>query len=134
MQHKSLETSPCSYKNLTEWHCSSAWKGEQFNKLYSNDLLTTWGKKVVAVQSTSCIRLFATPWTAAHQVFLSFAISRRLLKLMPIESVMPCNHLILCCTLLLCSIFPSIRVFSSELALCIRYTQKLFPTVQRFKC
>ena len=58
-----------------------------------------------------------TPWTAAHQASLSFMISRGLLKLMSIESVMPSNHLILCCSfLLLPSVFPSIRVFSSELA------------------
>ena len=61
------------------------------------------------------------PMTAAHQASLSFTISRSLLKLMSIESVMPSNHLILCCPLLLSSIFPSIRVFSSELALCIRW-------------
>ena len=62
-----------------------------------------------------------TPWTAACQVSLSFTISWSLLKLMPIESVMPSNHLILCCPLfLLPSIFPSIRAFSNESALCIR--------------
>ena len=67
-------------------------------------------------------RLFVTPWTAAHQASLSITISQSLLKLMPIESVMPTNHLILCCPLLLLpSIFPGIRVFSSELALCIRW-------------
>ena len=64
----------------------------------------------------------ATPWTAAHQAFLSITNSRSLLKLMSIESVMPSNHLILCCPLLLpLSIFPSIRVFSNELVLCIRW-------------
>ena len=64
----------------------------------------------------------ATPWTAAHQGFLPFSISRSLLKLMSTESVMPSNHLILCRPLLLLpSIFPSIRVFSNELALCIRW-------------
>ena len=64
---------------------------------------------------------FSTPWTAAHQASLSFIISW-VLKLMPIESVMPSNHLILCCPLLLLpSIFPSIRVFSNELALRIRW-------------
>ena len=62
-----------------------------------------------------------TPWTAAHQAFLSFTISRSLLKLMSIESVMPSNHHILCHPILLPSIFPSIRVFSNELALCIRW-------------
>ena len=66
--------------------------------------------------------VFATPWTAAHQASLSFTISWSWLKLMSIESVMPSNHLILCHPLLLLpSIFPSIRVFSNELALCIRW-------------
>ena len=70
----------------------------------------------------SCVQLFATPWTAAHQASLSFTISWSLLKLISIESVMPFNHLILPRPLLLPpSIFPSIRVFSSELALCIRW-------------
>ena len=65
---------------------------------------------------------FATPWTAACQASLSFAISQNLLKLMCIESVMPSNHLILCHLLLLLpSIFPSIKVFSSESALPIRW-------------
>ena len=63
-----------------------------------------------------------TPWTAAHQASLSFTISQSLLKLMSIQSVMPSNHLIFCCPLrLLPLIFPSIRVFSSESALCIRW-------------
>ena len=63
-----------------------------------------------------------TPWTAACQASLSFTISQSLLKLMSIELVMPSNHLILCHPfLLLPSIFPSIRVFSNELALCIRW-------------
>ena len=76
---------------------------------------------VVVVQSLSCVQLFATPWTAARQAFLSFTISRSLLKLMSIESGMPSNHLILCRPLLLPpSILPSIRVFSNESALHIR--------------
>ena len=65
---------------------------------------------------------FATPWTAARQASLSITNSRSLLKLMPIESVMPSNHFILCQPLLLLpSIFPSIRVFSNESVLCIRW-------------
>ena len=69
----------------------------------------------------SC-RLFVTPWTAAHQASLSITNSQSLLKLMSIESLMPSNHLILCRPLLLLpSIFPSIRVFSNESALCIRW-------------
>ena len=64
----------------------------------------------------------ATPWTAAHQASLSFAISQSLLKLMSIESVMPSNHVILCRPLLLLpSVFPSIRVFSNESVLHIRW-------------
>ena len=62
-----------------------------------------------------------TPWTAAHQASLSFIISQSLLKLMAIESLMPSNHLILCHPLLLPSVFPSIRVFSNESVLHIRW-------------
>ena len=73
-------------------------------------------------QSLSHVRLFATPWTAACQVTLSFTISQSLLKLIFIESIMPSNHLILYCPLLLLpSIFPSITVFSNELALLSRW-------------
>ena len=75
-----------------------------------------------SVQSLSCVKLFAIPWTAACQASLSFTTSQSLLKLMSIESVMPSNHLILCHPLLLLpSIFPSIRVFSNESVLCIRW-------------
>ena len=74
------------------------------------------------VQSLSCVRLFVTSWTAAHQASLSITNSQSLLKLISIESVMPSNHLILCCPLLLLpSIFPSIRVFSNESALHSRW-------------
>ena len=75
-----------------------------------------------SVQSLSHVRLFAAPWTAAYQASLSITKFRSLLKLMSIELVMPSNHLILCCPLLLLpSIFPSIRVFSNESVLCIRW-------------
>ena len=75
-----------------------------------------------SVQSLSRVQLFETPWTAACHAFLSITNSQSLLKLMSIESVMPSNHLILCHHLLLLpSIFPSIRVFSSESVLCIRW-------------
>ena len=67
------------------------------------------------------ILLFATPWTAACQASLSTTISRSLLKLISIESVMPSNHLILCCPLLLPSVFPSIRIFSNESTLLMRW-------------
>ena len=69
------------------------------------------------VQLLSHVRLFATPWTAAGQASLSFTISQNGLKLTYIESVMPSSYLILYPLLLLSSIFPSIRVFSSESAL-----------------
>ena len=75
-----------------------------------------------SVHVLSCVQLFATPWTAAHQASLSITNHWSLLKLMSIESVMPSNHLILCHPLLLPpSIFPSIRVFSSESALHSRW-------------
>ena len=75
-----------------------------------------------SVQSVSCVQLFLTLWTAARQASLSITNSQSLLKLMSIKSVMPSSHLILCCPLLLLpSIFPSIRVFSNESALCIRW-------------
>ena len=77
---------------------------------------------VQSVQSLSCVRLFATPWTAACQASLFITNSQSLLKLVSIESVMPSNHLILCRPLLLLpSIFPSIRVFSDEPVLHIRW-------------
>ena len=76
----------------------------------------------VVVQRLSHVRLFVTPWTVALQAPLSFTVSQSLLKLMPIESVRLSNHLFLCRPLLLLpSIFPSIRVFSTELALCIKW-------------
>ena len=79
-------------------------------------------RQFVVVQSLSHVWLFETPWPAARQASLSFIISGSLLKLMSLESVMPCNHLILCCPLLLLpSIFPSIRVFFSESVLHIRW-------------
>ena len=74
------------------------------------------------VQSLSRVQLFVTPWTAARQASLSITNSQSLLKPMSMESLMPSNHLILCHPLLLPpSIFPSIRVFSSESALRIRW-------------
>ena len=82
------------------------------------------GNQFSSVQSLSRVWLFATPWTAAHQASLSITHSRSLLKLMSIKSVIPSNHLILCRPLLLLlSIFPSIRVFSNESVLCIRWSK-----------
>ena len=77
---------------------------------------------ISSVQLLSRVQLFVTPWTAARQASLSFTIPQSLLKLMSTESVMPSNHLILCRPLLLLpSIFPSIRVFSKESVLRIRW-------------
>ena len=71
--------------------------------------------------SHSGVRLFVMPWSSARQASLFFTISRSLFKIVSIESVMPSNHLILCHLLLLSSVFPSIRVFSNESALLIRW-------------
>ena len=88
-------------------------------KLNIHSIVSVW---LSSVQLLSRVRLFVTPWTAACQASLSITNSRSLLKLMSIESVVPSNHLILCCPLLLLpSIFPSIRVFSKESVLHIRW-------------
>ena len=77
---------------------------------------------MLSVQSLSRVWLFATPWTAAHQTFLSTTNSQSLLKLMSVKSEMPSNHIIFCHPLLLLpSIFPSIKVFPNESVLCIRW-------------
>ena len=81
----------------------------------------TGRERLSSVQSLSSVRLFAIPWTVAHQASLSITNARSLLRLMSIESVMPSNHLILCYPLLPPSIFPSIRDFSNESVLCIRW-------------
>ena len=89
------------------------------NKFVFNYIST---HQLSSVQSLSHVRLFETPWTATLQASLSIINSRSLLKVMPINSVMPSNHLILCHPLLLLpSIFPSIRVFTNESALHIRW-------------
>ena len=86
-------------------------------------LVNTW-IQFSSVQSLSHVWLFVTPWTAACQASLSIANSQSLHKLMSIKSVMPSNHLILCCPLLLQpSIIPSIRVFSDESVLHIRWSK-----------
>ena len=83
-----------------------------------------------SVQSLSCVQLFVSPWTAAHQASLSISNSQSLLKLMSIESVMPSNQIILCYPLSLPpSIFLSIRVFSKESVPCIRW-----PKYWSFSC
>ena len=85
------------------------------------------------------MQLFATPWTAARQAFLSLTVSWSLPKFMSIESVIPSNHLIFCCPLLLLpSVFPSIRVFSSESTVYIRWPTywscnfSIFPSTRLF--
>ena len=104
---------------------SNKYSGLFYFRIKWFDLLAVHGtlkSLLVVVQSLSHVQLFATPWTAACQASLSIANSQSLLKLMSIESVMPSSHLILCHPLLLLpSIFPSIRVFSSEFALHIRW-------------
>ena len=93
--------------------------------VYSNShpyMMMATGKAISSVQSLSCVQLFATYCTAAHQASLSITNFWSLLKLTSIEAVMPFNHLILCRPLLLPpSIFPSIRVFSNEAVLPIRW-------------
>ena len=87
---------------------------------------TTYGKRTESGELRwelllfSCVWLFVTPWTAAQQASLSFTISQSLLKFTSSVSTMPSNHFILCCLLFLPSIFPRIRVFSNESALCIQ--------------
>ena len=83
--------------------------------------LTTISVQFSSVQYLSRVWLFATPWTTAHQASLSIINSWSLLKLLFIESMIPSNHLMLCCPLLLLSIPPSIRVFSNESVLHIRW-------------
>ena len=100
--------------------------GKEYRSFLIEDMLEislcTEYSIAVVVQSLNHVPLFNTPWTAAYHAFLSFTISQSLLKIKSIESIMPSNHLILCHPLLpLLSIFPSIRVFYSELALYIRW-------------
>ena len=105
---------------------------DDFVKMFSGEFLnfTSWliaqekfcSNIFLSVQSLSYVQLFVTPWTAACYASLSIANSLSLLKLMSIKSVMPSNHFILCCPLLLLpSIFPSIKVFSNESVLHIRW-------------
>ena len=108
---------------------SRGWLCTPLRKRENHLRMLTWtvaaggaGEGFSSVQLLSRVRLFANTWTAARQASLSITNSQSLLKLMSIEPVMPSNHLILCCLLLLPpSIFPSIRVFSKEAVLCIRW-------------
>ena len=96
--------------------------------MIKNNVIKSIGRKKqhvfrhIVIQSLSHVQFFATPWTAACQASLSFTISWSLLKLRSVESVMPSSHLILCHPLLP-SVFPSIRVFSSEAVLHIRWPE-----------
>ena len=90
----------------------SPWLCLQLPRCLWTSLLALWASvQLSSFQSLSLVQPFVTPWTPAHQAFLSFTNSRSLLKLVSIRSVMPSNHLILCHPLLLCSVFLSIRVF-----------------------
>ena len=120
----------CASTMLSWWLylCSIVWSQTGwFLQLHSSFPRLLWLLKVFcvsinSVQSLSCVWLFATLWTAACQASLFITNSQSLLRLMSIESVMPPNHLILCRPLLLLpSVFPSIRVFSNESVLCIRW-------------
>ena len=107
------------FKSLT----CPAWAGEFFITQFSS------------AQSLSNLQLFGTPWTAACQASLTITNSWSLLKLMSIESVMLSNHLILCHLLpLLPSIFPRIRVFSNESALCIRWPNYWSLSFNKYFC
>ena len=117
-----LGTESFSYRSVCIGVLELAHKSQSL-KLQEGSLSTVINCRVtVHCWSVAQACLTATPWTAARQASLSFTISRSLLKLMSIESVMPSNHLILCSPLLLLhSVFPSIRVFSSESTLYIRW-------------
>ena len=99
-------------------NCVSNWRRKEFLIKNVNHIIHLVPHCcIVLLLLLSCIRLFATPWTAACQASLSFTISRSLFELMSIESMMPSNHLVLCCPLLLPSVFPISSVFPNDLAL-----------------
>ena len=94
----------------------------QWSCMHFSFVFSTWVVQFCSVQSLNCVWLFATPWTTARQASLSITNSQSLLKLMSMKSAIPSVHLILCRPLLLLPlIFPSIRVFSDELVLRIRW-------------
>ena len=110
----------CWMASPTQW----TWLWERLRSpaaCWSSDRAILCSYQFSSVQSLSRVRLFATPWIAACQASLSITNSRSLLKLMPIETVMPSSHLILCRPLLLLPMPPSIRVFSNESTLCMRW-------------
>ena len=116
--------------DLQNYFSSTDWLSWQENQVFESRV--QWLGWLV-VQSLSSAQLFATPWTAAHQASLSFGISQSLLKLMYTEAVMPSSHLIFCCHLLLSSVSPSIRVFSNESALHIRWPKYWSFSISPFK-
>ena len=98
------------------------WLGTYLLEYFWNDLIMFCMLDASSVQSLSCVQLFVTPWPAVRQASLSITNSWSIFKLMAIESVMPSKHLILCRPLLLPrSIIPSIRIFSEESVLCLRW-------------
>ena len=107
-------------KSLTQL---SNWTTQQQDGMskVENEWVDEWAYVIVVIQSLSCVRLFVTPWTAAQQASLSFTVSQSLLILLSIEFMMLCNYRSLCNPLLLPSIFLSLRVFSNESALHIRW-------------
>ena len=128
--HPHLNFPPLASRTGREWISmvlsypigdSFEWQPWETNTLYS---FYQNRETLCFVHSLSHVRLFATPWTAVRQVSLSFTISWSLLRLMSIDLMMPSNYLILCRPLLLLpSVFLSIRVFSNELALLIRWSK-----------
>ena len=109
----------CILKNYTSEKILQSW--DFLLGLISCHMQSEW-VSLSSVQSLRCVQLFATPWATAHQASRLITSSRSLLKLMAIEALMSSNHVILCCPLLLLpSIFPSIRVFSIESVLHIRW-------------
>ena len=127
-QEDPLEKEMAIHSSTLAWKIPWTEEAGRLQSIGSQRVGNDWVAKLTfigsmsSVQSLSQVRLFATPWTAAHQVSLSITNSQRLLKLMSVELVMPSNHLILCCPLLLLPpIFPSIRVFSSESVFQIRW-------------
>ena len=124
---KVCSRSVCSLPSCVVDRCHTCSSDEVrvVGRVFVFDSILVWVPRTfgqVVVQSLGRVRLFATPWTAARQAYLSITISQRLLKCLSTKSVMPPNHLILCRPLLLPpSIFPSIRVFSTESVLCIMW-------------
>ena len=118
----------CLWQSVTYCDSISILNTNSFKNIFILLLSLHWGLwmnkwGMSSVQLLSHVRLSATPWTAACQASLCIINSQSSLKLMSIESVMPSNHLILCCPLLLPSISPSIRIFSNESVLHIRWPE-----------